>query len=228
MIRRIRRRNRGISTTPEQYDGYDVLHHAMKKTITGENLPSGLYSGVVVHVRPSTKPGGSYEVMAWIPELNATKMPRITHNPKELKLEELIGLKYFQPVSQNIEQPIPGQVIELIITDTKNCIGKYYGITDPSVPPPTFDVEKLSSGAKKAFKEIREKGMTPKEAASQMSVVGDTEGQSFVNEQETVDAINAARIEEEARNQNTSPENIQSDRFGNLSSVEQPLPEEQI
>lgn len=226
MIRRIRRRNRGISTTPEQYDGYDVLHHAMKKTITGENLPSGLYSGIVVHVKPSMKPGVTYEVMAWIPELNATKMPRITHNPKELKLEELIGLKYFQPVSQDIEQPIPGQVIEILITDTKNCIGKYYGITDSSVPPPTIDVEKLSSGAKKAFKEVREKGVTPKEAVLQMSVVDDTEGQSLVDDQETVDAISAARIEEEARITGMSTDNIQNDEFGNLSSVERRLPEE--
>ena len=149
MSNRMRKINRGIATTPGQYDGYDVLHHTMKKFVNGENIPTGMYSGLVIHVKKSTVPGVPYEVMAWIPELSPTKMPEIVHDPKKIKLEEIIGLKYYKPIDEDMEMPIPGQVIDLMISDTKNCIGKYMGPSkNKTIPSPTVNKKEDASGAK--------------------------------------------------------------------------------
>ena len=168
MVKRIRTRNRGLSTVPGLYNGYDVLHHSMKKTINGEHLPSGLYDAVVVHVKISSTPGVPYKVMAWLPELSPTVQPGITHDPKQLRLEQIIGLKYYEPLDGNLEQPLPGQVIQIMMTDTKNSIGKYVG-TSGDVPPPTLEQTQNAKGAKQAI-ENKKNGITVEETREQMSI----------------------------------------------------------
>ena len=127
---RMRNVHRGVISVPQNYDGYDVLHHSMKKTIEGGRLLPGIYKGKVISVKRSMDPNLAYrfEIMAWIPEIH-TSIPE----PEVYSLAEaknLHGVKFYKPISDDVEEPCVGMVVNIMLEDPSNATGYYFGISN--------------------------------------------------------------------------------------------------
>lgn len=157
----LRNINKGINSQPEIFDGTDVLHHSLKKSIDGSKLLPGTYKGKVVSVKRNLDPKGIYlfEVMVWIPELHVSvPEPKIYPN---ITYKEVQGLKFFKPISYEAEEPCVGMVVNVEITDPNNIIGYYVGISNPD-----FDIkgDRFYTG-----KVARDLEKSPREAVEQAS-----------------------------------------------------------
>lgn len=129
MSNRIRNLNKGVTRVPEAYDIFDVMNQTFQKTINGSTLLPGIYKGKVLNVRRILDPNSvhMYEVLAWIPEINtSSEEPEIY---TDLKPEDLTGLKYYKPISDDVEEPCVGMAVNIFIEDPSNAIGYYYGIS---------------------------------------------------------------------------------------------------
>ena len=125
--------NIGINNQPEIYDGYDVLYHTLRKTVDGNKLVSGIYKGKVVSVKRNLDPNGlfPFEVMVWIPELHVSvPEPKVYPNTT---MKEVQGLKFFKPISDEVEEPCVGMVVNVEISDPSNIIGFYVGISSHEI-----------------------------------------------------------------------------------------------
>jgi len=133
VVNRIRNINRPIVTSPHVYDGYDVLHHTMKKTLEGSTLLPGFYKGKVISVKRAIDPNQIhlFEVMAWIPQIH-TSIPE----PEIYSLVEignLHGMKFYKPISEEAEEPAVGMVVDIFLEDPSNAIGYYFGISNQDI-----------------------------------------------------------------------------------------------
>jgi len=148
---KIKNRNNGINTIPQDFDGYDVLQHSFRKTLNGSALASGLYLARVLFVKRETDPDApySYKILAHIPDLDQSiPEPDLYTN---LKLENVNGREnFFYPMNSTIEEPTIGMTVHIMITDPYNRIGAYCGPikgftnsdikaneTPRTAPPPT-------------------------------------------------------------------------------------------
>lgn len=129
MGKRIRNVNKGITRIPEAFDIFDIMHETFQKTINGTTLLPGIYKGKVINVRRILDPNSvhMYEVLAWIPEVNtSTDEPEIY---TDLSPEDLNGLKYYKPISDDVEEPCIGMAVNIFIEDPSSAIGYYHSIS---------------------------------------------------------------------------------------------------
>lgn len=129
MSNRIRNINRGLITSPHLYDGYDVLHHTMKKTLQGSTLLPGIYKGKVISVKRNVDPENLYpfEVMVWMPQIHTSIPEPEVYSLVEMK--QLHGLKFYKPISTDSEEPCVGMIVNIMLEDPSNAIGYYMNIS---------------------------------------------------------------------------------------------------
>lgn len=133
MGNKIRNINRPLVTSPHVYDGYDVLHHTMKKTLEGSTLLPGFYKGKVISVKRTIDPNQIhlFEVMAWIPQIH-TSIPE-PEIYSLVEIENLHGMKFYKPISEEAEEPCTGMVVDIFLEDPSNAIGYYFGISNQDI-----------------------------------------------------------------------------------------------
>lgn len=120
--------NNGLYNSPHFYDGYDVLHEAVKNTVNGSHLRTGIYRARVLSVLRETDPSREtkYRLIAWIPELDKSLPEPSLYT--SLKLENINGIEdYFFPQDPSVPEPAVGMHVNIMITDPYNRIGYYVG-----------------------------------------------------------------------------------------------------
>jgi len=147
MGNRIRNANRGITRTPELYDAYDRMYHTFNKTVNGTTILPGIYKGKVLNVRRSLDPDSiyMYEVLVWMPDINTSVDEPEVYT--DLSEEDLRGLKYYYPISYDVDEPCVGMTVNMFIEDPSNAIGYYHSISSIE-----FDIK-----GKKFYSNIKQK-----------------------------------------------------------------------
>lgn len=147
---RIKNINSGVSTSPELYSGYDVLHYSLRKTIQPSSLLPGYYEGRVIHLQRIFDPQSEFKfcILAHINGIDSsTEEPGIYG---DMIPAEYIGKEtFYYPIDNNVEMPYVGAPILMYMEDPRNRIGYYCGLSDRDVK-----IEHIESGNKKSITEI--------------------------------------------------------------------------